>query len=90
MRPHIPPLFVFLVSKRSLLRFWGCLVWHLWKGEAKHPGPWDGSIGVEVFNVGGWLTHGDLALETEVDIFWLLLSIGLCLLGFVVSGVGFA
>ena len=24
-------------------------------------------MGVEVFNVGGWLTHGDLALETGVD-----------------------
>ena len=22
---------------------------------------------VEVFNVGGWLTHGDLVLDTEVD-----------------------
>ena len=61
------PLFVFLVSKRSLLRFWGCLVWYLWIGEARHPGPGDGAIGVEVFNVGGWLTHGDIALETGVD-----------------------
>ena len=48
------PLLVFLVSKRSLMRFWGCLVWHLWIGEARHPGPWDGSFGVEVFNIGGW------------------------------------
>ena len=63
------PLFVFLVSKRSLLRFWGCLVWHLWIGEAQHPGPGDGTIGVEVFNVGGWLTHGDIALETGVGFF---------------------
>ena len=61
------PLYVFLVSKRSLLRFWGCLVWHFWIGTARHPGPKSGSIGIEVFNVGGWLTHGDLALETEVD-----------------------
>ena len=29
--------------------------------------PGDGTIGVEVFNVGGWLTHGDIALETGVD-----------------------
>ena len=62
------PLFVFLVSKRSLLRFWRCLVWYLWIGEARHLGPGDGTIGVEVFNnVGGWVTHGDIALETGVD-----------------------
>ena len=24
-------------------------------------------VGIEVFNVGGWLTHGDLALEVGVD-----------------------
>ena len=24
-------------------------------------------IGIEVLNVGGWLTHGDLALEVGVD-----------------------
>ena len=24
-------------------------------------------LSVEVLNVGGWLTHGDLALDTEVD-----------------------
>ena len=40
---------------------------YLWIGEARHPGPGDGTIGVEVFNVGGWLTHGDVALETGVD-----------------------
>ena len=26
-------------------------------------------VGVEVFNVGGWLTHGDLALDFKVDFF---------------------
>ena len=35
------------------------------------PAPWAGSlpqhVGVEVFNVGGWLTHGDPALEARVD-----------------------
>ena len=49
------------------MRFWGCLAWCLWIGEARHPGPGDVTIGVEVFNVGGWLTHGDIALETGVD-----------------------
>ena len=24
---------------------------------------------MEVFDVGGWLTHGDLALDTEIDFF---------------------
>ena len=40
----------------------------LWVGRAKHPGPAPPChFAVEVFNVGGWLTHGDLALETRVD-----------------------
>ena len=39
-----------------------------WEGSA----PWASSspfhqVGLEVFNVGGWLTHGDLALEAGVD-----------------------
>ena len=29
-----------------------------WSGQAPEP--------LEVFNVGGWLTHGDLALEVKV------------------------
>ena len=47
------------------LFFGGLILSHLWIGRAKHPGP--ASPGVEVFNVGGWLTHGDLALEVGVD-----------------------
>ena len=43
------------------------LVWHLWIGRARHPGPGAVSFAVEVFNVGGWLTHWDLVLDTEVD-----------------------
>ena len=30
-----------------------------WSRQAPEP--------LEVFNVGGWLTHGDLALEVKVD-----------------------
>ena len=41
------------------------MVWHLWLGRARHPGP--GSVGIEVFNVGGWLTNGDFAAETSAD-----------------------
>ena len=45
------------------------MFWHLWIGRARHPGPSSNSphLGIEVLNVGGWLTHGDLALDTGVD-----------------------
>ena len=33
----------------------------------RHPGAEDGSIGIEVLTVGGWLTPGDSALDAEVD-----------------------
>ena len=39
------------------------MLWLLWVGRARHPGPFSGSMTVEVFNVGGWLTHGDLSIE---------------------------
>ena len=42
-------------------------MWHLWIGRARHPGPGAVSFAVEVFNVGGWLTHGDFVLSAEVD-----------------------
>ena len=42
--------------------------WHLWIGRAKNPGPGSSHhLSIEVFNVSGWLTHGDLALDAEVD-----------------------
>ena len=44
-----------------------------WEGQAPSAG--SQHVALEVFNVGGWLTHGDLALEAGVD-FLLLLSIG--------------
>ena len=41
---------------------------YLWICRAKNPGPGSSyHLAVEVFNVGGWLTNGDLALDTEVD-----------------------
>ena len=45
------------------------LVWHLWIGRARHPGPSSSNplFSIEVFNVGGWLTHCDFALEAAVD-----------------------
>ena len=50
--------------------FGGLILLHLWIGRAQHPGPappLSQQVVVEVFNVGGWLTHGDLALEVGVD-----------------------
>ena len=40
------------------------ILWHLWIGRARHPGPapLPSYVGVEVLNVGGWLTHGDFIL----------------------------
>ena len=67
VRPHFHPPSFFLVSSHSLNFFGGCLVWHLWLGRARHPGPGSGSVGIEVFNVGGWLTNGDFAVEAGVD-----------------------
>ena len=45
------------------------ILWHLWIGRARHPGPASlhRYVGVEFLNVGGWLTYGDLALEVGVD-----------------------
>ena len=50
-------------------RFWILLLWHLWIGKAGHPGPTPlpQHVAVEVFNVRGWLAHGDLVLEVDVD-----------------------
>ena len=47
----------------------GLFLWHLWIGRARHPEPpsLPRHVGVEFLNCGGWLTHGDLALEVVVD-----------------------
>ena len=39
---------------------------HLWIGRPRNPGPDLQNIAVKVFNVGGWLTHGDFALEVDI------------------------
>ena len=50
------------------MRFWGLILWYLWIVRAKHPGPAPPChLAIEVFNVGGGLTHGDLALEARID-----------------------
>ena len=38
-----------------------------WEGQASWANPLLQHVGVEMFNVGGWLTHGDLAMEVGVD-----------------------
>ena len=43
------------------------VLWHLWIGRARHPGPGSASFLVEVLNVGEWLTHCDFAFDAEVD-----------------------
>ena len=50
------------------MRFWGLVLWISWIVRAKNPGPGPPChLAVEVFNVGGWLTHGDLALDASLD-----------------------
>ena len=58
---------VFLCSRNSSFWWSGTPSWHLWIGRARHPGPGAVSFAVEVFNVGGWLTHCDFALDVGVD-----------------------
>ena len=43
------------------------VLWHLWIGRARHPGPGSAPFLVEVVNVGSWLTHCDFALDVDVD-----------------------
>ena len=63
------PFWIFLFSRNLTERFWGLILWHLWIGRARHPGPPSHvqHVGVEFHNVGGWLTHGDLGIRTGVD-----------------------
>ena len=64
-----PPSTVFLFSRNPTKRFWGLIFWHFWAGRARHPGPpsLPRHVSLECHNVGGWLTHGDLALDAGVD-----------------------
>ena len=59
--------FGLLVSRISFFRFWGKTLRHLRIGRARHPGPPSNNLDVEVFNVGGFLTHGDYVLNTDAD-----------------------
>ena len=62
------PKIVFCLAEILANGFGVLFFWYLWMGRAKNPGP--GSphhLAVEVFNVGGWLTHCDLALDAGLD-----------------------
>ena len=59
----------FLVSKRTIFFFERVLFMVLCIGWAGHPGPGPrvftpGQLSTEFVNVGGWLTFGDLALDS--------------------------
>ena len=62
-KTYFSPFWVFLFCRTSRVRFWGLILWHLWIGSQapRH------HVGIELLNVGGWLSHGDLALEVGVD-----------------------
>ena len=63
------PFRVFLFSRK----FWGkvlgsgILAFMDWEGSASWAFLYFHHLGIEVLNVGCWLTHGDLALDTSVD-----------------------
>ena len=66
---------VFLVSKRTLYFFWEVVVWMLHICRARHPGPCrrsfiPGQLPIGFANIGGWLTYGDLAMDSCAQ-FWL-------------------
>ena len=62
---YLPPFGVFFVSRIFLSKFWDKMLWHLWIGRARHPGPGPNDLDIEVFNAGGFLTLGDYAFETD-------------------------
>ena len=60
---------VFLVSKRTLYFWQRVVVWMLHIGRARHLGPnrrsfIPGQLSIEFANIGGWLTSGDLAMDS--------------------------
>ena len=60
--------YMFSVFKKSLRFFWRLILWMLSIGRARHPGPctsyYPSGFSIEFLNVGGWLSRGDLALES--------------------------
>ena len=63
------PLWTFLLGwQKTFFFFLGeVIVWMFFIRRARHPGPRVftlGQLSSEFVNVGGWLTHGDLALDS--------------------------
>ena len=69
MRPLFLFIGFFLFSRNPTKRFWGLILWYFWAGRERHPGPPSQPrlVSLEFHIVGGWLTHGDLALSAGVD-----------------------
>ena len=88
----VRPLFLlkkfFLISRNPQKSFWGLVFCYLRIGRAKHPGPSPlHHLAVEVLDVGGWLIHGDLALDAGLD--FLAVAEHLCSRpGYLMSGLG--
>ena len=61
--------YMFPVFQKSLKFFWGLILWMLSIGRARHRGPctsyYPSGFSIEFLNVGGWLSRGDLALESK-------------------------
>ena len=60
---------LFWLAKQPFYFFWWLVVWMLHIGRAQYPGPGPrvftpGQLSIEFANVGGWLTSGDLALDS--------------------------
>ena len=60
---------VFFCLVNGLFFFWEVVVWMLHIGRARHPGlgprvSIPGELSIEFADVGGWLTYGDLAMDS--------------------------
>ena len=59
----------FFGKQKNFLFFLGVICWMLHIGSARHPGPGPrdiipGQLSIEFINIGGWLTSGDLAMDS--------------------------
>ena len=68
MRPLFLLIGFFCLVEILLNVLGGLILWYFWAGRARHPGPPSQRlVSLEFHNVGGWLTHGDLAVNAGVD-----------------------
>ena len=70
VRPCFSLFWTFLSGKhKDIFFFWEVILWMFHIGRARHPVPGPrsftpGHLSIEFVNVGGWLTSGDLALDS--------------------------